>query len=333
MLKPDSYALIIQPGAVGDGILTIPLARLLREQCACDHIDIMGHTEKLAHLSGRTEFERLISLDTVGLHPLFTDSDRFDLPEGDPLIDLFSRYELIVTFLNDEQGHFERNLIYTTYLTHAAEVVAIRLKPHHDYPHHVTQFFLEQFIEQMPERSLALDKGLTASPFVHLHTADHETARELLAQQGLEPYHRPLLLHPGSGGGDKCWPLSNFCRLIECLPEHGFSPVLLLGPAERERLDQKIIADLPQNIPVLRDLALTEVAALLGLCQGYVGNDSGISHLAGVLDIPTLAIFGPSNPCHWRPLGTKVALCQSPDVEQSPWPCVRDVLKTLVQVI
>jgi ADP-heptose:LPS heptosyltransferase len=61
------------------------------------------------------------------------------------------------------------------------------------------------------------------------------------------------------------------------------------------------------------------VAALARRARGYLGNDSGLSHLAGLADVPTLALFGPTDPALWRPLGLRVrVLRQQPLAELDP---------------
>ncbi len=59
-------------------------------------------------------------------------------------------------------------------------------------------------------------------------------------------------------------------------------------------------------LTVLVDAPLLEVAQHLRQCQRYLGNDSGITHLAAMLGIPTIALFGPSDPAVWRPIGPDV---------------------------
>ncbi|MBU4200122.1 MAG: hypothetical protein KKG09_06695 [Verrucomicrobia bacterium] len=62
------------------------------------------------------------------------------------------------------------------------------------------------------------------------------------------------------------------------------------------------------NTPILKDCSLLEVASVLSQCRGYAGNDSGISHLAAAVGIPTVALFGPTDPEVWGPRGTKVSI-------------------------
>jgi ADP-heptose:LPS heptosyltransferase len=73
-----------------------------------------------------------------------------------------------------------------------------------------------------------------------------------------------------------------------------------------ERMPEGVRQRLADVAPCLSGLDLTAVLQVLTWADGYVGNDSGISHLAGALGRTTLAIFGPTDPDRYRPLGPRV---------------------------
>jgi ADP-heptose:LPS heptosyltransferase len=111
-----------------------------------------------------------------------------------------------------------------------------------------------------------------------------------------------ILVHPGSGSPAKNWPPERFARLIRALD----APVrLVVGEADSRAADE-VEACLGQPIPRLERPPLDALAAHLAGCRAYVGNDSGVSHLAGLCGTRTVAIFGPSDPLVWRPLGSAV---------------------------
>jgi heptosyltransferase-3 len=92
---------------------------------------------------------------------------------------------------------------------------------------------------------------------------------------------------------------------------------MLIGPAEQARASGPRLLDRPA-CRVLVERPLTEVAALLARCDLYVGNDSGPSHLAALTGAPTLALFGPTDPRRWRPLGPRVTVLRRQPLEQLP---------------
>jgi len=74
------------------------------------------------------------------------------------------------------------------------------------------------------------------------------------------------------------------------------------GPVEEERMaDYRSWGD----ALLVNGLSLSQVVALLSRCDVYLGNDSGITHLAAALGIETVAIFGPTDPVQWGPPGEK----------------------------
>ena len=145
-----------------------------------------------------------------------------------------------------------------------------------------------------------------------------------------------IVIHPGSGSRRKVWPLERFEALIRYLERHLRSrTAIVLGPAEGTEI-QKDLKGMGERVPVLVEgLSILEVASVIEGCRLFVGNDSGISHLAAALGLPTVAIFGPTDPMVWSPRGEEVAVIQR-KIDCSPCPkekfhqcrtfeCVREI--------
>jgi len=112
---------------------------------------------------------------------------------------------------------------------------------------------------------------------------------------------RPLVaVHPGSGGRGKCWPAAHFAKTIAILRASGRGVVLIEGEADADAVAQ-VQHETGETLPVLRHLPLRTLAAVLSRCNAYLGNDSGVSHLAAALGIPCTLIFGPTDPAVWAP--------------------------------
>lgn len=325
-------ALIVQPNALGDTICSLPLVRFLLAHDLADQVDMMARSPLLDLLNGRSELAGLLDIDGVSLHPLFVDHDDFDLPEGHPLIDLLRPYELVLCLMNDAAGNLERNLLHTAMMTHAADVISLEPKPAPDASDHAAIHLMRQVAEGMPLQDLPVSPLLLRQPLLRARESDQEKGRQALAIAGIDAAARVVVLHPGSGGRHKCWPAEGFIELAHRLQDEGCAVLWLLGPAEVERFDAALQAQLAEIAPVLDQLSLEAVARLLACAVGYVGNDSGISHLAGALRVPTVAIFAQSpcedhpQPRHWQPLGPTVRVCQTP--KNGPvWPEPQDVLE------
>lgn len=128
--------------------------------------------------------------------------------------------------------------------------------------------------------------------------------------------HGPILIHPGSGSPRKNWPLDNFVRIYKKLLKNNISTAWMAGPAEKE------------TVEALKKLGITEKEICftddpVRLCRRlrstglFIGNDSGMSHLAAFLGTPVMTIFGPSDPIRWRPVGPDVSIV-APDATCNP---------------
>ena len=117
---------------------------------------------------------------------------------------------------------------------------------------------------------------------------------------------RFVAVHAGSGSLGKNWRAERFVALAETLAG-GRRWLLVVGPAE----DQPTIVH-PASAVVARELPLRVLGALLSRAGLYVGNDSGVTHLAAAAGAPTLALFGPTDPGTWAPLGSAVRTLRAP---------------------
>ena len=105
------------------------------------------------------------------------------------------------------------------------------------------------------------------------------------------------VIHPFSGSARKNWPLGSFCRLARDLER--VMPVFWCAGPEDPRLPDAVqIAD------------LYDLACWLARAHVYIGNDSGITHLAAAVGTPVLALFGPTDPAVWAPRGPHVQVVQ-----------------------
>jgi ADP-heptose:LPS heptosyltransferase len=107
------------------------------------------------------------------------------------------------------------------------------------------------------------------------------------------------LIHPAAAFATKQWATENFARVAEFLTARGFAPVAIAALNEKSLLE-KLCSEANVKI-VTFDLSLPEVTALAARSQLFIGNDSGIAHIAAAVGTPAVVIFGSSNIAHWRP--------------------------------
>src|SRR5205085_4474828 len=130
------------------------------------------------------------------------------------------------------------------------------------------------------------------------HAADHLLTTTGLPAPPLPDLWKPgssrVIIHPGSGSRNKCWP--GFAQLAAEIPE----AVMMTGPCESSDSFESL------SLPHLKDLTLQQAAREIQSCRLFIGNDSGITHIAAYWGCPTLALFGPTDPGVWGPVGRRV---------------------------
>lgn len=124
-----------------------------------------------------------------------------------------------------------------------------------------------------------------------------------LEAAGVPAGQRFALIHPAAAFDTKRWAIENFAKLGPVLNEHGFFIVAIAAPHEAALVNAlKQIAPVP--IVGFTDLSLPEITALASRASLFVGNDSGIAHMAAAVGTPAVVIFGSSNVDHWAPWAT-----------------------------
>ncbi len=125
-----------------------------------------------------------------------------------------------------------------------------------------------------------------------------QAINERLAAAGLAD-RKIALIHPAAAFATKQWATENFARVVEFLAECGYASVAIAAPNENAILENLLSE---ASVPIVRfDLSLPEVTAMAARSQLFVGNDSGIAHIAAAVGTPSVVIFGSSNVAHWRP--------------------------------
>lgn len=108
------------------------------------------------------------------------------------------------------------------------------------------------------------------------------------------------LIHPSTAFVTKQWPVENFARISEYLAARGIKRVAIAS-----RSEDRVLEDLANlsRVPIIffNDLSLPAIVAIASRAEVFIGNDSGIAHIAAAVGTPAVVIFGSSNRDHWRP--------------------------------
>ena len=279
--------LVIRGGAIGDFILTLPAIAALRAQFPNAHLEVLGypHIARLAvdgGLANRAHF-----IEARALAAFFARGG--DLAEE--MVDFFSEFDVIVSYLYDPDAIFQTNVRRCT----AAQFIAGPHRPDERAGIHAAKVFLQ------PLERLAIFEA-SAVPCLDFKP---------LPASPDQPW---LALLPGSGSEEKNWPEANWGTLIAGLAVAASLRFLLVGgEAEGDRLERLATA-LPANrVRVARSLPLPDLGALLQGCVGFIGHDSGISHLAAAVGLPGIVLWGHTAEEIWRPPSDKVIILRPPE--------------------
>jgi heptosyltransferase-3 len=276
---PANQLLIIHQGALGDFVAAFPAITRLKKMFS--QVDAFCQSE-LGKLACKLNVvDSGFPIEAPYFSSLFADA-------VDPRIkDILHAYQEILLFSFSEQ--LEQTIVKSI----GKNVHRIPPRPDIDQRIHVCEHISSHLI-----KCGLLDRSSSANNFISA-PAGHD-------DKGNRQHDQPvILLHPGSGSRKKNWPTHNFLKIEDMLRSDNKKPEYILGPAEAS-LTGQLLKKQDVNRRVHEVYHLCELVELLKAADGFIGNDSGVSHLAAFLGLPTLVIFGPSDPLRWKPVGPAV---------------------------
>ncbi|TKB78324.1 MAG: glycosyltransferase family 9 protein [Nitrospira sp.] len=179
---------------------------------------------------------------------------------------------------------------------------------------HQSDRFLEMLGE--PTRDSVSERMVQVPPHLLEQGKDYLDALSIPYDQSL------VLVHPGSGSVHKQLEPRRMALLIEGLWEKGMYPLVLEGPADQDAVAHTLhfVSRAPS---VLRDLDLSQLAAVFAQVALYIGHDSGVTHLSALLGVPTIALFGPTDYHRWAPQGHHVTILRGSPCICESWATVK----------
>lgn len=128
------------------------------------------------------------------------------------------------------------------------------------------------------------------------------------------------VIHPAAAFATKQWATEKFGRVAEHVAAEGLG-VVVITAAKEAHLVEELKRKTAAPVAAFTDLTLPEITALLARARLFVGNDSGIAHIAAAVQAPSVVIFGSSNTAHWRPWVSGVATAEVVLEEMECQPC------------
>lgn len=285
-------------GALGDFVLTLPMLRRLNGPVTV--ISAWPRAALATRLIAAVSPMDIQLWEFMRLHA-----------QGGPtsvspaVAELFEKAVNLISFISTGEDDWARNVAR---LAPQAKRIFIDPRPPDGFTGHLGDWLTQQATEQ----------GLTLRPPVD--------------PPFLGDHAGPIAIHPGSGGEAKCWPIERYETLIDQLNRRGQPVMTLLGETEAERWPDDVMQrwQMQRGAKVFGSLDELHIA-LTGACA-YVGNDSGPTHLAAQLGLPTVALFGPTDPTLWAPVGPGVTVLSPPKPSEMDWLDVQTVLNACPNV-
>lgn len=305
-----SRILAIRAGALGDTVLALPaigaLARLANGGGEKGGVDFLGTAPftELARLPGPAEVVHSIDRRLFGA--LFHE----EVEEGE-LLEFLARFDLVVSW--SRLPLLRRKLA-------GLGTPCLEAPPHPPEGVHASEH-LFRVLEPLGIR------GPAPPPAVVVGEVERAEARAFLDSKGLRPGEF-VAIHPSSGSAAKNWPLERFRGLAERIRSDGRALLWVEGEADGSVLEALLReAEASPAAPVARGLPLRVLAAVLADAGLFIGNDSGVTHLAAASGAPSMALFGPTDPERWAPRGPWVTVVDFGTSVETLWGKAREMFR------
>jgi len=295
-------ALVIHPGALGDVLLAVPALRALRASATV--LTIAAQPRIGALLVALGVADRAVAFDTLGLDGLFGDAS---LAPHAPLARHLIDAPRVVCWFGARDADFTRRL---RALAPDAVVAAPTTSAMPVWQHLLQTTGASDAREPITPTPALLDDG-----------------RRALRGIGWDGASRVLVLHPGAGGVGKRWPSDGFVRVVEKVDA---TLVVHQGPADAEAV-RAFVERIRRPVLRLVDPSLPTLAGVLAGAAGYLGNDSGVSHLAAAVGTPSLVLFTEAA-LPWRPWSATAhcLMVTTTELVGAEWLAVRAALSAML---
>ena len=275
--------LLIRLSSLGDILLMTPLLNLLRTTCPQAQIDVLVKAEYRDLLRAHPGITRLLTFDSR--QPLRHTLRGLRAERYDLALDLHGtlRSQLLLRGLRARRKlTYNKRVLRRALLARLGWNTLRRMTP-------VPELYAA------PLRRLGLT-GRLGAPTMHLDPESTEAMQAHIASSLPDALPQPLLaVAPGARWPTKRWPVERFAAVAQALAREKQAAVVFLGGADDVQLAGAMRDQL--DVPIINDagtLSLMRSAALLNCCRLLISNDSGLMHMATALQVPVVAVFGPT---------------------------------------
>jgi heptosyltransferase-3 len=290
---------------IGDLLLATPLIHSLKQAWPESMIDVLLPSGTEGIFEGNPDIaSTLVFIRGRGIGPLIRR--------------LWRQYDLAVNLQPEDRGHF----LALVASARRVSIVPPRGHPGWRWKRWLSTFAVPVDLHQthavIQYLQLVDALGLPRSTRLVPPSAASASLASLPALRSVDLGRRYAVVHPSPMYRYKAWPESAWAALVAELCRQGLQVLITGGPASHERELAERVAEASaartQVSVVSGDLSLAQLAPLFAGASVFVGPDTATTHLAAASGSPTIALFGPSNPCAWAPwpLGCEIRI-------GSPW--------------
>lgn len=268
--------LVLHPGALGDVLLAVPALRALRRQARGERLVLAAQPRIGALLTALGIVDAGRDFESLGLGPLFVE----DAPL--PTLGAFAEAKHVICWFGARDPTFVRRL---RQIAPGAQVAWPGSEGTLPVWRHLCA-------------SVGAGGDVDCEPVAVPATLE-AAGQRALADAGWDGRARLVMVHAGAGGLAKRWPLEGFASVLTRWCSAGITIAVTEGPAERGTAE-RLSARLAGPVIVLRELPLAQLAGAIRAASVWIGNDSGVSHLAAAVGAPALVLFQAANQA-WMP--------------------------------
>lgn len=300
---------VIHPGGLGDVLLAAPTLQAIRSRYPKHELVLLAGTEVGCLLQACGIVDRILSIEAGHLAALFAGPEQLSTPAEE----VITRCDLAIGWLCDSDGSLQATLqgkgILRIIVQQPGRVTAC----------HQSERFLGSVQDLLVDHDDKQLRLILPEPFLHDGLAE-------LKKAGLEKGTRYVVCHPGSGSLHKCVRPEILLDILAGCGERALVPVIVAGPAD-EKAVQALGEEGVKGISIVRPQSLNTLAGILARASAYIGHDSGVTHLAALVGVPTVAMFGPTDPRRWAPRGPHVSVVTGATCSCTGWDMVRTCIE------
>jgi heptosyltransferase III len=298
--------LVLHPGSLGDVLLALPAMRALRAAFPNHVVGLMAQAEVSRLLLIGAEVHKCFSLEGSSLANMLADGRFMDAEMEQWLLSC----DVAVGWMADPHQILDSVL-------RQFRIPHILIGSPHS-PEYRSIHQSDRFLESIKSViSMRCHHTTLRVP----HDTIQEAASRLTSIGMLRS--RPLVMvHPGSGSRHKCVDTRLLANLLNKYCNNGVLPLVIGGPADADMLTALRLT-CSEPFRVLENLDLVSIAGIITHADRFIGHDSGLTHLAASLQVPTIALFGPTDPHRWAPRGSHVTVVTGIACRCQGWEAIR----------